>query len=473
MAKTLKIREDINTDSDMKNILAKFGAVKQHVGNVTEDAFDIKVVNTQPVDFNQPVVETPPVNINQLEKRMPFVPNELREVESRAVDNNLSDVNILPVVNDHTDVFNQPVDFRHLVDIKPLEVITPPGGNGKNASAFEVNVELSLPGVNILPSVEKPPEEKFHHLADGAKTTSSNFTSTSNTALDLTEDDLFAQCGSVTNYGYYCLLRRKIIENDGIIRINAFCKHYGCDKKALLAVIKRLEDKELFYTISSGQEGRRLILCGGKNPTGEINTPGGENRSSSYNNINNKLLLHAEENTTGGDFPTWKEKPYHLPSWERALQKSNAETLFYMSKVTKTNCSLFSMQLLTFYKRLSSEKGQAHTIALFLGLLPKAKDNINSYIITAHANGAEPTPEEIKRAENLLSFIDNIDKFPEEKVLKEKIVEAALASDTKQLLFFTKQQEDMMVLQKIFGTPIEQLKEERDKFLLSFLDCNL
>jgi hypothetical protein len=238
MAKTLKIREDVNTDSDMKNILAKFGAIKQRVETVTEDALDIEEVNTPPVVFNPPVVEMPPISIDPPDE-IAFPPADLPEIENDKADSDLPEVKNHPAGNSHPGVLKQPVD------LKPLGGLILP-------------VVFNPPGVKNPPVVKNLPEENSEKSHGSENTPGGYFTPS------LTEDDLFVQCGSVTNYGYYCLLRRKIIENDGVIHINAFCKYYNCDKKILLAVIKRLEDKELLHTISSGQEGRRFALGGRK-----------------------------------------------------------------------------------------------------------------------------------------------------------------------------------------------------------------
>jgi hypothetical protein len=314
------------------------------------------------------------------------------------------------------------------------------------------------------------------------------------------EDEIFMQCGSITNYGYYCLLRRKILENNGIIRINAFCKYYSCDKKALLLMIKRLEEKGLFCTLSSGPEGRKLALIGGKNTTGGIyfstcsssnylnkqqqiqnsgknttdseNTPRGQFSSGAFEDFLNTLSLTAQLDSSSfssANGELVQAKSAKLPSWEKAQLQAQAEDLFYVTVAAKVDPDALSMQTVSLYGRITKERGRDYTAALFLILLPKARDNPTGYISSAFKRGAEPTSASIGRVKGMWELLDVLSKTSTFLEIRQQIREAVEKDDTDAITELTQQQTQIKAALRVLSwdrTP-EELTEKRNAFVAS------
>jgi hypothetical protein len=291
-------------------------------------------------------------------------------------------------------------------------------------------------------------------------------------------------------------LRRIILENYGIIRVNAFCKQYKCDKKTLASVIKRFEEEGLIYTISSGMEGRKLSLAGGTvggtSVTGCIYTTRGSS-SSSY--LNNKLQLQLQgpggiNTPSGGINPTGgintpsegitdslsldtdaHSKFEKLPSWEKARMIEQAEELFYIGMAARLETGAFSAQTLSLYVRISQKCGRDHSAALFLFLLPKAKDNPTGYILSAWKQGAEPPSDLIVKVQKIWSLLSTLTKASKSQEVKTQIMNAMERGDMEAVAMLTQEQMQIKTLlhELSWSGTVAQLIEKRDTFVSSFL----
>jgi hypothetical protein len=478
MAKTLKLREDIHTDSDMKSILANFGAIKKeplqeleecsgedttaHEGktdgiNTTSSSEDINTTSEEYTTVNESKV----LNINTTGR-----------VNTTNINGNINT----------TGEENTTVDkkIRSINTTGEINIPTPNGKINTTGEEYITDNESKKEKINATGRIGTP------ILVGNINTTGLEYTTR--------EDDLIAQCGSITNYGYYCILRRIILKNSGVVRINAFCKQYKCDKKTLLSVIKRFEEKGLLYTISTGMNGRKLslggstfttsseytpILCSSsylneqpllqsasrENATGSKYTPGEENTAS---------VVTKNESTRGQDFlpldvaPEFEKLP-SLPSWEKARMVAQAEELFYIGTAARVDTGIFSVQTVTLYARIAKERGKDHAAALFLFLLPKAKDNPTGYISSACKQGAEPTSDSLAKVRKIWGLLDSLAKAPKSQEIKTRIADAMERDDMEGIALLTQTQIQIKeALHELsWSGTIDTLIEERDSFVTS------
>jgi DNA-binding MarR family transcriptional regulator len=196
----------------------------------------------------------------------------------------------------------------------------------------------------------------------------------------------------------------------------------------------------------------------------------------------NKLLLQDEHELTSQLELTSKNcEPNHIDqtklpsqinltniaSWEKARLESQAEELFYIGLAAKTNPESFSMQTLTLYSEIVKEHGRDWAGALFLILLPKARDNVTGYIFSAYKNGAEPTSGSVIRVKDMWLTLEALGSVQSSKNLKTQIIEAVEKEDTEALLFLTRIQTELKTALRLLSWPesVDSLVEKRESFI--------
>jgi hypothetical protein len=160
-----------------------------------------------------------------------------------------------------------------------------------------------------------------------------------------------------------------------------------------------------------------------------------------------------------------------LPSWEKAQVYSYADDLFYLATVAKTQIEALSMQTLSLYKHILQEHNREYAAALFLLLLPKAKDNPTGYITSAYRQGAEPTTGAILKTKEIFEVAEVFFKNISTQTIKEQIQDALEKDDSETIMRLTQIQvkvKDALKLLSWTGT-IEELKGKRDSFIKALL----
>jgi DNA-binding MarR family transcriptional regulator len=130
----------------------------------------------------------------------------------------------------------------------------------------------------------------------------------------------------------------------------------------------------------------------------------------------------------------------NMPPWEKAQLKNQAEELFYIGLVAKIDPESFSLQTLVLYTQIVKEHGRDWSAALFLILLPKAKDNVTGYIFSAYKKGAEPTSGSVIKVKDMWAPLETLTTVKSYKKLKTQILEAAEKEDTELLISLTQTQ---------------------------------
>jgi hypothetical protein len=161
------------------------------------------------------------------------------------------------------------------------------------------------------------------------------------------------------------------------------------------------------------------------------------------------------------------EKVTFLPSWKKAQMRDQAEELFYIGLIAKIAPEILSMQTLTLYSKIVSEHNKDWAAALFLILLPKAKDNPTGYILSAYRNGAEPTSASIIQVRDMWKPLESIGRLSTSQPLKERIREAVEKEDVEAVASLTQIQALVKVALQLLSwtSTLDQLLKRRDVFI--------
>jgi len=298
-----------------------------------------------------------------------------------------------------------------------------------------------------------------------------------------------------TAFGVLSALKNVFPSGNGMMNIVQFAQSSGISRSAFIAQLRILEQRDLIRFGPPERRGRRIeILCLLDKDIYPENRIYPENNiplcSSSYlNNIKQQLQNKYTENSTS-DFPMddlaligplnmatlspAKEelaKLPPLPAWEKARMVAQAEELFYVGMAAKVDIDTFSRQTVNLYERISKERGREYTAALFLILLPKAKDNPTGYISSAVKQGAEPTAGSIIKVREIWELLDALSKAPTSEEIRHRIKEAAESDDPETLTTLAQQQTQVKMALRMLswdGTA-ETLIERRDAFVSSLL----
>jgi hypothetical protein len=164
-------------------------------------------------------------------------------------------------------------------------------------------------------------------------------------------------------------------------------------------------------------------------------------------------------------------KSIHVLPWEKARIREQAEELFYISVAAKIDPETLSMQTTNLYAQISKDHGREYAAALFLLLLPKARDNPTGYISSAFKQGAEPTAASIAKVREIWELLDALLKAPAIEEIRSRIKEATDTDDTETLITLTRQQAQVKTALRMLsweGT-VEGLVEKREGFVASLL----
>jgi hypothetical protein len=192
----------------------------------------------------------------------------------------------------------------------------------------------------------------------------------------------------------------------------------------------------------------------------------------SFTSLNRSSCSKKTTTTTTGEREegTNSDMSKFVPSWlEKVQLKEQAEELFYIAMSVKANPEAFSMQTLNLYKQMSKERGKDHAAALFLHLLPKAKDNPTGYISSACRQGAEPTSASITQVQEVWEIINILSKKQNLYDIKQQIQNAVTKEDTETVIILTQMQAKIKrALQLLSWTEtIEVLIEKQKAFVAS------
>jgi hypothetical protein len=333
-----------------------------------------------------------------------------------------------------------------------------------------------------------------------------------------------------TAFGVLAALKDYFYQGNGTINILQFAYLHGISRSALTVQLRILEQNGLIQLGPPERRGRSIRICcidNGKWCPVFRALPENKTRSSSSsnnNNNNNKQLLllpkdnysenRAPENRAPGnrapenrasenrapenrasenrapenrvsDFSTDElaliapvpeylypeennvDKLPYLPSWEKAQMRDQAEELFYIGLTAKVDPEEFSMQTLVLYSKIVKERGKDWAAALFLILLPKAKDNPTGYITSAYRNGAEPTSASIMRVRDMWEPLEKVGKVLKSQLLKDRLHEAIENEDAKAIISLTQAQTSTKLAMRMLSwtATLDELLKRRDVFI--------
>jgi DNA-binding MarR family transcriptional regulator len=159
-----------------------------------------------------------------------------------------------------------------------------------------------------------------------------------------------------------------------------------------------------------------------------------------------------------------------LSSWEKAQLQSQAEELFYIGLAAKSSPESFSMQTLALYSQIVKEHGRDWSAALFLILLPKAKNNVTGYIFSAYKKGAEPTSGSVAKVKDMWTPLETLATVKSSNDLKNRIMEAAEKEDTESLILLTQVQASLKTALKLLSWTgsVDSLIEKKHVFFNTF-----
>jgi hypothetical protein len=324
--------------------------------------------------------------------------------------------------------------------------------------------------------------------------------------------DLIKMLG-FTAFGVLAALKDCFPQGNGIINLFQFTQERKVSRSALTVQLRTLEQNGLIQLGPPEQRGRSIkIFCLDNGAWCHISDTLTENRnpsSSSSYYIKQQLLqkkVPENRNLTENRLPEnrnplsedrtpdflpdelvlvtpvsgnvnyssdgGEDKLPHLAAWERAQIRGQAEELFYLGLIAKIEPEAFSLQTLILYSQIAKERGKDWTAALFLILLPKAKDNPTGYISTACRNGAEPTSASITRVRTMWEPLEAIERIPTSPSLKDRIHDAVEKEDFDTITSLTKTQALVKAALQILSwtTTLDDLFKRRNAFIDSLLD---
>lgn len=196
----------------------------------------------------------------------------------------------------------------------------------------------------------------------------------------------------------------------------------------------------------------------------KLDMPGSVLRSGSETNNHTTTTTEVRDGSTNSDMYE------QVPPWLEKIQlREQAEELFYIAMCARVNAEVFSMQTLNLYKQISKDRGRDYAAALFLHLLPKAKDNPTGYISTACKQGAEPTSASITKAKEIWTNLDVLSKTQNLHEIKQKIQNAIIKEDTETVITLTQIQAKIKAALQLlsWSETTEMLIERRKVFIAS------
>jgi hypothetical protein len=334
--------------------------------------------------------------------------------------------------------------LRGLFDKCFVPLDTPP----ENATRIEnaTYTENTTCGENDTPENETCSENKTLENA----TCSENETCSVNTTY--TENATYSghviQLSRSLNFtalGVLAVLLDEFSSGAGILNISQLAKACGVARSTIISQLRILEDKEMIALGPPEKDGRLLkIMCS-------------ENATCPENET-------CSENAT---LPTFT----NLQPWEKMKLRNDAEDLFHAALIVKSDAGRLSMQTLRLYKHIYDDKGKDHALALFLLLLPKAKDNPTGYIWSSFKQGAEPNAESLRKVKEMQEVLECLAKTHSPEEAKQQMQSALDKSDTQALLSLAQQQEKYKKALHLlsWGGTVEALVQKREEFVTALL----
>ena len=269
------------------------------------------------------------------------------------------------------------------------------------------------------------------------------------------------------------------------VRTRHLARELGMTYQGLLKQIDRLisagyvvsppGDAALGRWIEITQHGQ-LDLTGKLDLTTNVDSSSSKDNNKTTTTTNNELSelsFTSQLNFTGEDELisqlqfTSQRKLTTMPPWERSKLKSDAEDLFYISSIAKVEIGMLSLQTLKLYEHIAKDKGKDHAAALFMILLPKAKDNPTGYILSAFRQGAEPTASSLNIIKQMRETLECLTNCQPPEEIKKQIQEALKKDDTKTQLSLTQKLAEVKnALQLLsWNSSFETLIEAREEFI--------
>jgi hypothetical protein len=275
-----------------------------------------------------------------------------------------------------------------------------------------------------------------------------------------------------TALGVLAVLLDEFPSGTGMLNISQMAKACDVARSTVIAQLRTLEDKGMIVLGPPEKEGRPLKIMCSENATYSENDTCFESATVARGS-SSSLLSNLETTTTEqGDsenatLPTFT----NLQPWEKMTLRSDAEELFYISLIAKTDVGQFSMQTLRLYKKIYEEKSREHALALFLFLLPRAKDNPTGYILSSYKQGAEPNADSLKRVKEMQEVFECLAKTQSTEDTKQKMQSALDNNDTQKLLMLSQQQEKYKKALSLLSwrSSFEALVEKRGEFVEALL----
>jgi hypothetical protein len=280
--------------------------------------------------------------------------------------------------------------------------------------------------------------------------------------------------------GVLAVLLDEFTNGTGILNISQLAKACDVARSTIIAQLRILEDKGMIALGAPEKGGRVIKITCSENTTCSENAT--VTRGSSSFLVTKDLTTTTttedsenatcSENATHDDFENTGEPIYTaLQPWEKMKLRDNAEDLFYIAIITKSDVGQLSMQTLRLFERIYDDKGRDHALALFLLLLPKAKDNPTGYIWSSFKQGAEPNAGSLKRVKEMQEVLGCLAKTQSPEEAKEQMQTALNKNDTQALLSLAKKQEEYKKALNLlsWGDTFEALVQKREEFISSVL----
>ena len=178
------------------------------------------------------------------------------------------------------------------------------------------------------------------------------------------------------------------------------------------------------------------------------------------------LMVDGRISLTGELLSTSQQNLTTMQPWEKAKLKTQTEELFYVALAAKADIKKLSFQVLQQYKMLIEEKQQNYAIALFLVLLPKARENVPGYISSAIKKGAEPTQESVTKATQLITSLEVLDRVQDLDEIEQKIYSALAQDKSDEIITLAQQKKEVKLALEQFAWKgsLKELKKNKDAF---------